>query len=358
MRIGLVGWCSASGNGGMNLDIYMLAEYVTKWLIPDGSDAFPIYPNYLTKARAQAGKKVYVSELSKRPDCIDEFFEDIDAILYVEHPVYRLGHFGGYCIVSECYQRSVPVFGIPMWEWWPKDAKWSLLTSKLWCVTDYTREYITAMSTILKAEGRCPAWQLQVSGNRWGINTSEFRFTARTNVKNIVFVNGNGGYKDRKAGDLVLSILPRISPSLQVSIYSQKAIANTLPSNVNYHCKTLLSRHELYESGDLFLFPSYWEGLCHGLYEASYSGALVITTNSSPMNECVPSLLLPISEYNSVILDKPVKKAIASAEDLLKTINTLSHANIEVLSRASHEWVKANRDLRDTLQDMHRFLIM
>ena len=34
MRLGLVGWGVASGNGGMNTDIACLGDFVTKWLIP------------------------------------------------------------------------------------------------------------------------------------------------------------------------------------------------------------------------------------------------------------------------------------------------------------------------------------
>ena len=50
MRLGLVGWGVASGNGGMNTDIACLGDFVTKWLIPK-HPKLPLHDTYIQRAK-------------------------------------------------------------------------------------------------------------------------------------------------------------------------------------------------------------------------------------------------------------------------------------------------------------------
>ena len=55
MRLGLVGWGIASGNGGMNTDIACLSEFVTKWLIPK-HPKLPLHDPYVKRAKKYSDK--------------------------------------------------------------------------------------------------------------------------------------------------------------------------------------------------------------------------------------------------------------------------------------------------------------
>ena len=357
MRLGLVGWCSASGNGGMNLDIFCLADYVTKWLIPVHEEIFPVFDPYLVIARQQEGKSIYLSELSSSPSCINDFFEDIDGIIYVEHPVLRPNHFDGFCIVSECISRSKIVLGIPMWEWWPPESLWALNTTALWSVTQYTNIYLNSLVNDLESKGIVPRWKNRIFGNRWGVNIEQFPFRQRRKPQTIVFVNGNGGYKDRKAGDILIPILSKFShKGVKKVIYSQKKLCLEIPPDTKLVNSTFETRNSVYESGDIFLFPSYWEGLCHGLYEAACTGGIVIATNTSPLNECLPAVLIPQEQIFSEKLDKKVKKVVPGLESLPLILSSILSSDCTFLSLESRKWVLENRDLKDTLEDLYRIL--
>ena len=112
MRLGLVGWGVASGNGGMNTDIACLGDFVTKWLIPK-HPKLPLHDPYINRAKSS----VDITFLNPTDDfdaVIDEFSENIDGLLYVEHPIFNI-HPYKFDIVEKFHAKNKKVFGIPMW---------------------------------------------------------------------------------------------------------------------------------------------------------------------------------------------------------------------------------------------------
>lgn len=338
------------------MDIAELADYVIKWLIP-AHPKLQTYPQYLERARKRAN--IYHCDVSGRPECIDEFLDGIDGVLYIEHPIFRKGHFGGYDLVDELEQRGIPVFGIPMWEWWPDDEDWSLKTNAIWSVTNFTNNYLRSLAIVLKARGLSPKWSERIYGDRWGVNLDDFTFRGRSAVERVVFVRGNAGFKDRKASDIILPVLQRVaSQGVSVTIYTQAAMPHGFASQELLTLKhgTLPDRKDVYQEGDLFVFCSYWEGLCHGIYEACLSGGLVATTDFPPMNECLPAFKIPVSTIKTEKLGKKIAKAIINTRHLEQLILKLHLQDCSLLSSYGHQWVSQHRSLRDTLQEMHNCL--
>ena len=353
MRLGLVGWATPSGNGGMNSDIAELATYVTKWLIPQ-HPKLPYHQPYLTKA--ETNTELYFCDYQSKPDCLDDFLKNIDGIIYVEHPIYRANHFGGFDIVSHCKSKDYFVLGIPMWEWWPEEDLWALQTDALWAVTSYTREYLKALSIVLESRGKAPEWSSRIYGCKWGVNTSRFRFRLRSKASRIAFVNGNGGFKCRKAADIVIPVLHKIAElGFDVSIYTQAELTMA-KTKLNVQNVNFPNRRDVYANDDLFVFTSYWEGFCHGLYECAFSGGIVITTDTAPMNECLPSVKIAVEKVQSEHLSKSVKKAVPSPDHLLASIMQLLNSDCEHLSLSSHLWAKQNYDLINIIDDIYDHL--
>jgi hypothetical protein len=337
----------------MNMDIVELADYVTKWLVVNHPN-HEIHQPYLDRAAKKS--QIFMCDLSGRPDCIDKFLDDLDGILYVEHPIFRKGHFGGYDIIDEMDERGIPVFGIPMWEWWPEDETWAMKTKALWSVTRYTNNYLSALSVVLQSRGLKPKWASKVYGDRWGVNVSDFEFKLRSSVQNVIFVRGNAGYKDRKASDIILPVLQRVaSRGVNVTINTQAAMPNGFTSTDNFSINhdTSPNRQDVYRDGDLFIFCSYWEGLCHGIYEASLCGGIVATTSAPPMDECVPAFKIPVLETKEEKLGKKISKSIINTTSLENLILLLHDTDCSTLSLHGHEWIKMHRSLNCTLLDMH-----
>jgi glycosyltransferase involved in cell wall biosynthesis len=350
MRLGLVGWGTPSGNGGMNSDIADLAMYVTKWLIPS-HPKLPLHDPYIERVRTTT--EVYMCSLEAKPDCLEDFFRDIDGILYVEHPIFRKNNFCGFDIVEYCKENDYNVFGIPMWEWWPEEEQWAVNTDALWAVTNYTNQYLTSLAVVLEARGILPAWSDKVFGCKWGVNAKEFDFKQRDTINSVAFVNGNGGYKCRKASDLILPTLGRLAEAgIDVNVYTQAPLDKHY-SHLNYVASNFPYRKDVYRDDDLFIFTSYWEGLCHGIYEAAYSGAIVVTTDTQPMNESDACIKIPVTHIESEHLSKRIKKAVPCMDSLESTVKSLYRSNCRELSMASHLWIGRHRTLSDTIEEMY-----
>ena len=143
----------------------------------------------------------------------------------------------------------------------------------------------------------------------------------------------------------------------KITIYSQaelEDISENKPENLILKQTVFPDRKSVYENGDVFIFCSYWEGLCHGIYEASYSGGLVLTTNTPPMNECVPAFVVDVEETSTEMLGKAIKKAIPSMRSMRQVLESLQGQDISEISYESHQRVKSKRNLSETLAQMHQ----
>ena len=358
MRLGLVGWGVASGNGGMNTDIACLSNFVTKWLIPQ-HPKFINHDSYLNKATEHV-EITFVKPGDNYDEIIDSFCENIDGLLYIEHPIFNLNEYK-YDVVQKFHEKGKKVFAIPMWEWWPEETSWAVNTDAIWAVTAYTNKYMHALADVLESRGIQPVWKDSIFGSQWGINVNDFSYRQRDNANEIVFVRGNAGYKDRKAGNLIIPELTKLASEseFKVTIYSQADLPNTsnLPPNVQVTQKVFPDRKSVYENGDIFIFCSHWEGLCHGIYEASYSGGLVLTTNTEPMDECKPAFLVDVENISTEKLAKNIKKVTPSMKNMRNILDSLQGKNISHLSHEAHEWVASERDLSVTLSDMYAHFV-
>ena len=350
MNIGLIGWGIASGNGGMNSDIAELSTWITHWLIPEHPNS-KIHEPYLAKLH---GKTIIHCKPSGDESKYREFLHSVDGILYIEHPCIK----ESFDIVNEAKKLGKLVIGIPMWEWWPERKPWALNTDVLWAVTRLTNRYLNSLSDVLYMHGHQHAWRGHVYGSRWGVNLRDFKFTARNKANRIVFINGNGGYKLRKASDVVFKAfsLPNSPP---LTVYTQKDnIAPGHSSNITIVDRNYENREEVYQTGDVFLFPSYWEGLCHGIYEGQACGGLVITTDHPPMDECGTPYLIPVSKITHEDLSgKKIVKAVPSFEAIHDMCTSIYNTDISSISTAARTNIERRFNLQDTLNELYSSLV-
>lgn len=350
MKFGLVGWAIASGNGGMNSDIVSLADWVTHWLVPK-HPASENHQPYLDKC---SNKNIVECQLTKDNKKYLSFLESIDGLIYIEHPCLK----DDFNIVLEAKRLGKVVVGIPMWEWWPERKDWALATDILWAVTKTTKNYLESLSNILYMHGWKHAWRNRVYGERWGVNLDDFSFRQRNVAERFVFINGNGGYKLRKASDIVFEAFSR-EGAPPLIVYSQKNnLANINSKNIQLIDKNFPNRSDVYKEGDVFIFTSYWEGLCHGIYEGQAVGGIVITTDHPPMYECGSPFLVPTADLLQEDLSgKKICKAVPSADALYKISSEIYQKDISCISMNGRVAIEKKFDLKNTLKSMHDFFV-
>lgn len=353
MNIGLVGWGCTTGNGGMNSDIASLSSFVTHWLIPNHPKMLNHRP-YLDRA-ILGGTHVIETSLKDNFHVADDFLNQVDALLYIEHPCYK----DKYNIVLEAKKKGKIVIGIPMWEWWPERKDWVLQTDILVAVTQFTYDYLNSLSNVLFAHGWQHAWRNKVIYNKWGVNLDCFKFEQRQMAKRFVFINGNGGYRLRKASDIVAKAFAKPgAPPLLVYTQQKEQIAQFTSSNIEIVHRNFPEREDVYSEGDVFLFPSYWEGLCHGVYEAQAVGGIVITSSQPPMSECGSPYLVSLERYDQEDLSgKKILKAVPSVDDLYRICSILNLQDISETSLSSRQHIESSFNLRLNLVEIYKKII-
>lgn len=350
MNFGLVGWGIASGNGGMNQDIVRLASWVTHWLVPE----HPKSKNHSEYVDNLLGKKIIHCKLTGDDAVYDKFLDEIDGLLYIEHPCIR----DEYDIVLSAKKKGKLVVGIPMWEWWPERKPWAMATDILLAVTSFTNSYLVSLSNVLYTHGWQHSWRGNVIECKWGVNLDDFKFAARSYASRFVFINGNGGYKMRKASDVVFEAFS-LPGSPELVVYSQgENISSKFSSNIKLINKNFPSRHEVYADGDVFLFPSYWEGLCHGIYEGQAVGGLIVTTDHPPMSECGSDYLVPVSKVLQEDLSgKKIIKAVASSKYLHEITKSLYGKDISKVSANGRRRIEESYDLKTNLNYIYNLIL-
>ncbi|MEI2418845.1 glycosyltransferase [Arthrospira platensis SPKY2] len=346
LKVGLVGWAAATGNGGMNFDIARLSPWIDKWLCPK-------HPHL-------DWHEPYIKPVSDKVICCDrendlgvynDFLDGLDAVLYVEHPYLDLTSFD---LVDVCKRRGIFTVCIPMWEWWPERKHWSQRTDMVWCVTKYTRLYMESLAKYL--DYRCDdcAWYHRIYGDRWGIDIEQFSFVERQQAERLIFINGNGGGKGRRKGSEVLAIAASYIPDVKILMLTQNDnYPKPMPENVIVDFTNYPSKTEIFQKGDVLIAPSHWEGLGHQLYEAQASGLPVITTDAPPMNECGTDWLVPVSErYPYLLSGKPIPKVIADPKKLSNLLRSIQGCDIIQESRDARCRMEAKYNLKEVLLEL------
>lgn len=354
MNFGLVGWGCTTGNGGMNSDLASFATWVSHWLIPE-HPKLPNHKEYLDRAR-KAGTTIIETTLKPNKAVIDSFLDAVDALIYIEHPCYKDD---GYNIVLEAKKKNKIVVGIPMWEWWPERKNWSLKTDILIAVTNFTKKYLDALSNTLHCHGYIHNWHGNVISTKWGVNLECFKFKERKVANKFVFINGNGGHKLRKASDIVSEVFSRKgAPPLLVYSQQKEKIAQFSSPNIEVVYRNFSNREDVYFEGDVFLFPSYWEGLCHGVYEAQAVGGIVVTSSQPPMNECGSPYLVGVSRYEQEDLSgKKILKSVPDSDDLYNICRSLYRADIRSESQINRNRIESEYDLRANVNSLYYLIL-
>lgn len=136
----------------------------------------------------------------------------------------------------------------------------------------------------------------------WGTNIEVFKPTQGFHSGNqVIFFHSYGISPQRKGTDLLVKTFQRVRGDAKLIIHAQK-----IPSNYpSWHYMTKkshsiielnprmeliekdVSAPGLYHMGDIYVYPSYLEGIGLTIAEALASGLPVITTDNPPMNEFV-----------------------------------------------------------------------
>ena len=164
--------------------------------------------------------------------------------------------------------------------------------------------------------------------------------TWRLRERARVFVHnaGNGGIGGRNGTKELLQALPYVKSPIKLIIRTQEKNFTCTDPRVEIRTGTV-PYDELFNEGDVFIFPEKFNGLSLPLQEAFASGMLVMAGNRFPINTWLPvDPLIPVDSYKTEKIAVQFESAVYDPREIARTIDTWFDADISDYSREGREF--------------------
>ena len=332
-RLGLVARCDDSGLGSLSQDFF-------KWLEPE--KVLTVYGRYNNHPE-RFPNAIICNQGMPNLKQIKDFLKDIDILLTFETPY-------NWNLISEAKKKGIKTVIIPNYEWTTANPSvepdlW-LCPSKL----DYK---------IYSEEGK-NAIYLPIP-----IDRTRIPFKLRKVAKTFIFNNGHGGSIGRNSAREMVEALARIpeGTGAKFIVRSQVQLDAMLTMPHTTFKFGEAKKEELFDEGDIFVFPHKFDGLSLPIQEAIAAGMPVITTDFFPFNEMLPKeLLFPFDDKARAKLDEDTRTIdihLIYPRDLADKISEFVGKDITALSMKmnelaeSYSWFTLKDKYLETLNNLH-----
>lgn len=177
------------------------------------------------------------------------------------------------------------------------------------------------------------------------------RETARVFVHNA----GNGGLGGRNGTKELLEAMKYVKSPIKLIVRSQKPIEEYSDPRIEYRIGTF---DNIWEEGDVFIFPEKFNGLSLPLQEAFASGMLVMCGDRYPMNTWLPKEpLIPVSHYTDEIIATKFSYAHYDPRQIARIIDEWYDKNIETFSLLGKEFNQQNKWNKKKTKEIRELLL-
>lgn len=161
----------------------------------------------------------------------------------------------------------------------------------------------------------------------------------RKEAKVFIHNAGNGGLGGRNGTKELLEAMQYVDSPIKLIVRSQIPIEGVTDPRVFIRIGTV-HKLDLWDEGDVFIFPEKFNGLSLPLQEAYASGMLVMCGDRFPMNNWLPNdPLIPVKSYKKEnIAGIEFDSAVFDPKDIANTIDEWYNVNITDLSLDGRDW--------------------
>jgi glycosyltransferase involved in cell wall biosynthesis len=256
-------------------------------------------------------------------DLIEAFIDKIDILFLFEIEWYS-------DVIQLARKKGKKLVFMPMYECSP----FPILADCYLTVSDLDHEYYTQMY-----KGR----------NIKRINVpahSSVSWKKRTHANIFIHNAGFHNSNDRNGTQKIIDAIPLIkSRDIEIKIRTQDLryeFGNDKRLSIDTSNRDF---SELWNEGDVFLFPEKWNGLSLPIQEAYSSGMMVMCGNRFPMNAWLPTEpMINVERYSrmNIIHNIPFKSAQYNPIDIANKIDEFANKDIEKYSLMGLEWHNQN----------------
>lgn len=266
---------------------------------------------------------------------MEKYIKTVDKLLIFETPF-------NWNVIPICRKHNVKTFLVPMYECMP--VKMPYEPDYYLCPSKLDSNYYTGYN--------CRYVPIPVS--------EEIRKGYRLRSKESkVFVHnaGNLGLNNRNGTGELIDAIPMIKSSITLIIRAIKRLPWGIPEsdNIKVDLRIGVANYaELYQEGDVFVFPEKFNGLSLPLQEARASGMTVCATDRFPNNTYLPRevLITPSGKTKTRLgghlneFDSAVVSPIAIAETIDKIASGVINTNFLSYQAAEYNFQMSWKNLK------------
>lgn len=295
MKLGGIFRCDNSGLGTLSWEFFNHLKFEKALVVKNGVyQAFP--------ERFPGGRLVHKDRISRED--IDWLTSGVEGILAFETPY-------DYGIFKAAEKKGIKTFLIPMYECYPERP--TMQPSLHICPSALDFDVIRGDKIYLPTP----------------INRKRLKYRPRNVARTFIHNAGHGGISGRNGTGELLAAIPMIKSDVKIIINTQKKIEYHHPK-VEIRVANYRNYWDLWNDGDVFVFPHKFDGLSLPIQEALSVGMPVLSTDMHPFNSWLPKeWMIPISE---VIKARPALREIdyyiVRPEDIATKIDEMANKNI------------------------------
>ena len=289
--------------------------------------------NY-NKERYPNSHTISVNEESEKIEILENFIKNLDVLFLFETPFFKE-------TIPLAKKHGIKTILMPMYECTPHNVQADLLL----CPS------LLDLEIYKKRQPNIKKVFLPVPVN------SNIKWRLRKKAKTFFHNAGNGSRNDRNGTKCLIESMKYVQSPIKLKIRTQTEDYDFEDSRIEY-VKKNLSFQELWQAGDVFVFPERWNGLSLPLQEAFSSGCLVMAGNRFPINTWLPSQpLIDVDSSQTIMVECHLIQAEKFApKDIAKKIDEWYDKDIEEFSLLGKQFYEQNS--WDVLKQKYKECIM
>lgn len=255
----------------------------------------------------------------------ETLLEKCDTLIFFETPF-------DWKIIVQAREKGIKTILIPMYECTRYPFPYQ--PDEIWCPSDLDYKFYTDKGEV------CKKIQIPVDV-KW-----KLREKARVFVHNA----GNGGLGGRNGTRELLEAIKYVKNPIKLVVRSQIDIKKVIDPRIEYQIGTM---DNIWEKGDVFVFPEKFNGLSLPLQEAFASGMLVMCGDRFPMTEWLPNKpMIPVKGFTRERIAVEFNSAQYDPKTIAEVIDKWYDKDIKSFSLLGKEFGEKNswKNLKESLK--------
>lgn len=172
------------------------------------------------------------------------------------------------------------------------------------------------------------------------IATDRIPFKVRKRAHHFIHNAGHGGLGGRNGTRELVEALRYTNADFKMTIRSQVPLT-VRDDRVEVVVQDHENYWELWDEGDVFVFPEKFNGLSLPINEAMCAGMPIMCSNRFPFNAYLPTdIMIPVRKYEKATIAREFDMAVIDPRDIAQTLDEWTGWGIMRLSYESHDLAK------------------